>query len=85
MKDLCSLETIERLIAFDTTSRNSNRKLIDFACDRLAKQGARIRITEDPARAKANLFATVGSGDRPGLLLSAHTDTVPVDGQVCEW
>lgn len=82
MDELRSLEMIDRFVAFDTTTRNSNRPLIDFARERLLEIGATVRVTTDVSGSKANLFATVGPGDRPGLLLSAHTDTVPVDGQV---
>lgn len=76
-----SLESIARLVAFDTTSRNANRALIDHARETLSALGARIRLTRDPTGTKQNLFATLGPGERPGLLLSGHTDTVPVDGQ----
>lgn len=76
-----SLDSIARLIGFDTTSRNSNRALIDHARTTLAALGARIRLTTDATGTKQNLFATLGPGDGPGLLLSGHTDTVPVDGQ----
>ncbi|HKD24009.1 MAG TPA: M20/M25/M40 family metallo-hydrolase, partial [Rhizomicrobium sp.] len=72
---------VERLIAFDTTSRGSNLALIDFAEELLTKSGARCRRTYDPSRAKANLFATIGPGEAGGYVLSGHTDVVPVDGQ----
>jgi acetylornithine deacetylase len=81
MSEIRSLESIARLIGFDTTSRNSNRGLIDYARETLSALGARIRITTDATGEKQNLFATLGPGDAPGLLLSGHTDTVPVDGQ----
>ena len=72
---------VERLIAFDTTSRGSNLALIDFAEELLTKSGARCRRTYDPSRTKANLFATIGPGETGGYVLSGHTDVVPVDGQ----
>jgi acetylornithine deacetylase len=78
-----SLEMIRRLIAFDTTSRNSNLDLIDFVRDFLAGLGIDSRLTYDDQRRKANLYATLGPSDRGGVLLSGHTDVVPVDGQ--EW
>jgi acetylornithine deacetylase len=78
-----ALAMIERLIAFDTTSRESNLGLIEWARDHLEKLGAKTRLTYDPTGAKANLFATLGEGSKPGMILSGHTDTVPVDGQ--EW
>jgi len=75
------LPVVERLIAFDTVSRNSNLQLIDTARAMLVEAGAKIRLTYDPKRAKANLFATVGPEKNGGLVLSGHTDVVPVDGQ----
>jgi acetylornithine deacetylase len=76
-----SLALIERLVAFDTTSTRSNLALIDDAAGLLAGLGADIRLTYDDQRGKANLFATIGPADRPGVVLSGHTDVVPVDGQ----
>jgi len=78
-----ALAMIGRLIGFDTTSRESNLGLIEWARDHLEKLGATTRLTYDAKGAKANLFATLGEGRNPGLILSGHTDTVPVDGQ--EW
>jgi acetylornithine deacetylase len=77
------LEVLKRLIAFDTTSRNSNLELIGFAEGLFAAAGARMRLTHDDAGAKANLFATLGPERDGGFVLSGHTDVVPVDGQ--EW
>jgi acetylornithine deacetylase len=76
-----ALAMIERLIRFDTTSRESNLGLIEWARDHLEKLGATTRLTYDADGVKANLFATLGDGPKPGLILSGHTDTVPVDGQ----
>src|SRR5271170_472268 len=76
-----ALPLIERLVAFDTTSRGSNLALIDFAQELLERAGARCRRSYDPGRAKANLFATIGPGEEGGYVLSGHTDVVPVDGQ----
>ena len=78
-----ALAMIERLIAFDTTSRESNLGLIEWARDYLERLGAKTRLTYDAKGIKANLFATLGEGSKPGMILSGHTDTVPVDGQ--EW
>ncbi len=72
---------IERLTAFDTTSARSNLALVDHAAGLLSDLGADIRLTYDDRKAKANLFATLGPADRPGVVLSGHTDVVPVDGQ----
>jgi acetylornithine deacetylase len=76
-----ALALVERLIAFDTTSRGSNLALIDFAEELLTDAGARCRRTFDASRVKANLFATIGPGEEGGYVLSGHTDVVPVDGQ----
>ena len=72
---------IERLISFDTTSRGSNLGLIEWARDYLKNLGIASRLTYDAAGNKANLFATVEKGNKPGIVLSGHTDVVPVDGQ----
>jgi acetylornithine deacetylase len=72
---------IDRLIAFNTVSRDSNLGLIEWVRDYLTKQGATTRLTHDATGKKANLFATLGDSNKPGLILSGHTDVVPVDGQ----
>ena len=72
---------IERLIAFNTVSRDSNLGLIEWVRDYLQGFGAKTRLTHDASAKKANLFATLGDSTKPGLILSGHTDVVPVDGQ----
>jgi len=72
---------IERLVGFDTTSHRSNLDAIAFIKDHLERMDARCRLTFDDERRKANLYATLGPTDRPGIMLSGHTDVVPVDGQ----
>ncbi|MGZ8272856.1 MAG: acetylornithine deacetylase, partial [Burkholderiaceae bacterium] len=80
-----ALATIDRLIAFPTVSRDSNLGLIEWVRDELAKLGVRSNLVYDASGHKANLFATLSAEpDRVktgGLVLSGHTDTVPVDGQ----
>lgn len=80
-QDLRSVELIRKLIGFDTTSRDSNLHLIDFVKDYLLQYGVESRLVFDDEQRKANLYATVGPDDRPGVCLSGHTDVVPVDGQ----
>jgi len=75
------LDLTKRLIAFDTTSRLSNLALIDFAQELLEGAGARCRRSYNPAKTKANLFASFGPEGDGGTVLSGHTDVVPVDGQ----
>jgi acetylornithine deacetylase len=72
---------IERLIGFNTVSRDSNLGLIEWVRDYLHGFGAVTRLTHDATGKKANLFATLGDSKKPGLILSGHTDVVPVDGQ----
>ena len=72
---------IERLIAFNTVSRDSNLGLIEWVRDYLQGYGAVTRLTYDETGKKANLFATLGDSPKPGLVLSGHSDVVPVDGQ----
>ena len=74
-------DMIQRLIAFDTTSRESNLGLIEWVRDWLRDYGVESQLTYDATGTKANLFATSGGGARPGIVLSGHTDVVPVDGQ----
>jgi len=76
-----SLELIRQLLRFDTTSRRSNLALIDWVRDYLRSLGISSRLTHDDDKAKANLFATIGNSRLPGIVLSGHTDVVPVDGQ----
>lgn len=75
------LELIEKLIAFPTVSRDSNMALINFAKAYLEGWGADCQIFKNPEGNKANLLASIGPKDRPGIILSGHTDVVPVDGQ----
>jgi acetylornithine deacetylase len=72
---------IDRLIGFPTVSRDSNLGLIEWVRDYLHSHGAKTRLTQDATGKKANLFATLGDSPAPGLILSGHTDVVPVDGQ----
>lgn len=76
-----ALNMIERLIAYPTVSRDSNLGLIEWTRDYLGAMGVKSRLTYDATGKKANLFATLGEGKRPGIVLSGHTDVVPVDGQ----
>ena len=70
-----------RLVAHDTTSRHSNLALIEDVRGYLADHGVEARLTHDADGAKANLWATIGPAVAGGVVLSGHTDVVPVDGQ----
>ena len=81
MTDLTkTLELMDRLIAFPTVSSESNRACIDWIADYLGALGARISITSE-VEGKANIFATLGPDTDGGIILSGHTDVVPVEGQ----
>ena len=76
-----SRDLLETLVAFDTTSRESNLQLIEFVRNYLASFDVPCELIYNEQRSKANLFATIGPADKPGIVLSGHTDVVPVDGQ----
>jgi acetylornithine deacetylase len=76
-----TLEILARLIAFDTTSRNSNLALIAWVENFLAQRGVASKRVASPDGAKANLYAVIGPNVAGGVVLSGHTDVVPVDGQ----
>lgn len=73
---------LEALIGFPTVSRDSNLELIAFIRDYLAGLGVESECFHNPEGTKASLYATIGPCDRGGIMLSGHTDVVPVDGQI---
>lgn len=81
MSTAAVIEILGRLVAFDTVSARPNAALIEWAADRLQACGARTQVQHGHEPGKANLFATIGPDDRPGLMLSGHSDVVPVTGQ----
>ncbi|WP_341798654.1 MULTISPECIES: acetylornithine deacetylase [unclassified Pseudomonas] len=81
MSDFASRALLARLVGFATVSRDSNLELIGFIRDYLAEQGVESELFHNPERTKANLFATIGPQSVGGVVLSGHTDVVPVDGQ----
>jgi acetylornithine deacetylase len=79
-----TVEILADLIGFQSISSESNLELIAYINQRLDRIGARTHLTLNPEGNKANLFATLGPADRDGgIVLSGHTDVVPVEGQ--EW
>jgi len=87
VNNLNTLAWIARLIAFDTTTRQSNLPLIAEVNDWFSHHHISTRLTHDATKQKANLFATLPARDgsiNGGLILSGHTDVVPVDEQVWE-
>jgi acetylornithine deacetylase len=69
------------LIAFPTVSSDSNLAMIAHLAGRLEEAGARVEVHLDPSGQKANLFATIGPEGDGGIVLSGHTDVVPVVDQ----
>jgi len=76
-----SVGLLRTLVGFDTTSRESNLQLIEFVRDYLAGFDVPCELIYNAERSKANLFASIGPAEQPGIVLSGHTDVVPVDGQ----
>lgn len=84
MNKLNTRQWLEKLIAFDTTSRNSNLAMIETIRDALVAQGLKPDLIYAPQGGKANLFVTLPAYDgamQGGIIFSGHTDVVPVDGQ----
>jgi acetylornithine deacetylase len=79
-----STDLLCTLVAFDTTSHRSNLALIHWVADYLVGHGVMPHLTRNNDGHKANLFATIGPQDEPGVCLHGHTDVVPVDGQPWE-
>jgi acetylornithine deacetylase len=82
MSHLSDAALLARLVAFDTTSRNSNHPLADFLCGYLDRPGVRIARNLSPDGSKTNVIAWIGpapEGDRRGLVLSGHMDVVPAE------
>jgi acetylornithine deacetylase len=76
-----AISIAKELIALPTVSRDSNLALIDFVSRYLRGLGVDSVIQKDDTGRKANLYATVGSARKPGVVLAGHTDVVPVDDQ----
>lgn len=74
-------EILERLLAFDTVSHRPNMDLMGYVRDLLEEAGLTVTLVPDAGGGKANLFASTGPGAMGGVMLSGHTDVVPVEGQ----
>ena len=80
-KDNKAIELLKTLVGFDTTSYNSNLELIEFIQSYLSSYDIDSTLIHDESGKKANLYATIGRTDIGGVMLSGHTDVVPVAGQ----
>ncbi len=78
---LTPIEMLARLVAFPSVSRISNHDIIDFIRDYLESHGVASVTIPSPCGEKANIYATIGPDVPGGVVLSGHTDVVPVDGQ----
>jgi acetylornithine deacetylase len=78
---MTSEEILAKLVSFDTTSRDSNIPLIEWVESYLDQFGVPHFRVDYEAGTKTNLFATIGPDVADGIVLSGHTDVVPVDGQ----
>ena len=76
-----TVEILESLIGFDTVSRNANMALINYVAELFDAAGISYTILKNETGDKGNLYASVGPLDRGGVMLSGHTDVVPVTGQ----
>lgn len=76
-----ALSILDSLISFDTTSRNSNLQLISWVEEYLAQYDIGTTRVINADGSKANLYATIGPDVAGGVILSGHSDVVPVDGQ----
>ena len=74
-----ALDLLDVLISYDTVALTPNLDLIDDVRDRLETLGASVVLTYDDSSTKANLFATIGPNVNGGVVLSGHSDVVPVD------
>lgn len=74
-------EILDRLLAFDTVSSKPNLALMDYVQGLLEGAGLRVTLIPAPAGGKANLYASTGPEAAAGVMLSGHTDVVPVEGQ----
>ncbi len=80
-QDLSAREILEHLVSFPTVSRESNLAIVDWIEEYLAGFGVRAHRVYNEDGTKANLYANVGPEVEGGVILSGHTDVVPVDGQ----
>jgi len=76
-----SRDVLGHLIAFETVSRHSNLALLDWVQTYLNGLGVESELFFNEERSKANLYARIGPAAAGGVMLSGHTDVVPVDGQ----
>jgi acetylornithine deacetylase len=81
MKNTSPYDLMGALVGYPTVSRDSNLNLIDFVAEHLKQFGVKSHLVGNADNTKANLYATIGPEVEGGVILSGHTDVVPIDGQ----
>ena len=81
MTDIDTIQILNHLISYPTVSRDANINLIDYIADLISCDNVKPVIIKNKEKSKANLFASIGPKNSEGVMLSGHTDVVPIDGQ----
>lgn len=81
MNDFNSIALLSKLIAFDTTSYKSNLDFILFIKELFEQNSIQVELNFNAEKNKANLLASIGPLDQAGIILSGHSDVVPIEGQ----
>ena len=81
MTDIDTIQILNHLISYPTVSRDANINLIDYIAELISCDNVRPVIIKNKEKSKANLFASIGPKNSEGVMLSGHTDVVPIDGQ----
>ncbi len=81
MTDIDTIQIFNHLISYPTVSRDANINLIDYIADLISCDNVKPVIIKNKEKSKANLFASIGPKNSEGVMLSGHTDVVPIDGQ----
>ncbi|MBL00150.1 MAG: acetylornithine deacetylase, partial [Opitutales bacterium] len=81
MENLSTIKILENLISFPTVSRDANIGLIEYVAKIIKCETVKPVIIKNNENTKANLFASIGPENPEGIMLSGHTDVVPIDGQ----
>ena len=81
MQNINTVSILEKLISYPTVSKDANIELIYYIADLIKCDRVKPKIIKNEEKTKANLFAYIGPQKSDGIMLSGHTDVVPVDGQ----
>ena len=81
---MTSKEWLRKLVAFNTVSHNSNLELLEEIKTVLEPLGYDVQYFYNAEKTKANLLATIGPKNKPGVILSGHTDVVPVTSNISQ-